>query len=85
MQFKSRPNGLDENPFMYCFGHSQCQYLVFIGDPANTSSHSGRSAGAQPYGLRTLRLVSLTENGNENRSQAKAQKRAPKVGAGLER
>jgi len=38
-------------------------------------------AGAQLCGLRTVCLVSLTEKGNENRSQAKAQKRAPVVGA----
>jgi hypothetical protein len=30
-------------------------------------------------------LMSLTEKGTDNHSQAKAQKRAPKVGAGLER
>jgi hypothetical protein len=35
--------------------------------------------GAQPCGFRTVRLVSLTENGN--RSQAKAQRKAPMVGA----
>ena len=40
--------------------------------------------GAQPLGLRTVCLVSLTEKGNENHSQAKAQKRAPMVGACLE-
>lgn len=32
-----------------------------------------------------VRLMSLTEKGNENRSQAKAKGRAPVVGAGLER
>ncbi len=41
-------------------------------------------AGAQPCGCLVVRLVSLTEEGNENRSQAKAQKRAPMVGAWLE-
>ncbi len=55
--------------------------MVFIGDPANTSSHGGRSAGAQPYGSLVARLVSLTEKGNENHSQAKAKGRAPVVGA----
>jgi hypothetical protein len=41
--------------------------------------------GTQPLGLRTVRLVSLTENGTDNHSQAKAKGRAPVVGAGLER
>jgi hypothetical protein len=40
--------------------------------------------GAQPYGCLVVRLVSLTEKGNENRSQAKAQRKAPVVGAWLE-
>jgi hypothetical protein len=40
--------------------------------------------GAQPYGCLVVRLVSLTEKENGNYSQAKAQKRAPVVGACLE-
>jgi hypothetical protein len=41
--------------------------------------------GAQPYGCLVACLVSLTEKGNENRSQGKGSKKAPTIRPGLER
>jgi hypothetical protein len=63
--------------------------LARIGAPADTYRRPSLPlrevcwsvAGAQPCGLCTVCLI---EKGNENRSQAKAQKRAPVVGAWLE-
>lgn len=39
-------------------------------------------AGISAYGCLVVRLMSLTEKGNENHSQAKAKGKAPVVGAG---